>query len=272
MWDVLITSDAILDMLEERHNKDLFVSECKNGSTWFQNHSRVDAWVMARSWSHPKYTGYEIKVSKSDFKSDSKYTNYLPMCNELYFVCPWNMIQVCDIPLEVGLIYVSKNESRLITRKKAVYRNIEEPIDTLKYVMICRTKIGPDTHSISNAEYWKKWIEEKSDELDMGRISSKRLRKMVDEKILSVNQENYRLEKENEKLKNENEAISEIKELLKQSGIREYDIINKRVDRVVDTIKNKMGASFTTEFIRLLKGINEDSKKLIDSIEQSEVF
>lgn len=52
--------------------------------------------------------GYEVKISRSDFKSDDKWTEYLPFCNKFYFVCPPDLIQPSELPKEIGLIYVEQ--------------------------------------------------------------------------------------------------------------------------------------------------------------------
>ena len=83
-----LTAKDILRLIESRHSGDLVVAECKDGPTHYARHRRLDAWVMRKSWSKPALYGYEIKVSRQDFLKDDKWPDYLPMCNELYFVCP----------------------------------------------------------------------------------------------------------------------------------------------------------------------------------------
>lgn len=76
----------ILRLLEAKHSKDLLIPECKDGPTQsVSEHLRMDAWVMNRSWAHPCYTAYEIKVTRSDFLNDRKWRGYLPYCNEFFF-------------------------------------------------------------------------------------------------------------------------------------------------------------------------------------------
>jgi len=40
---------------------------------------------MPRPLLNPACTGYDIKISRSDFLGDEKWTGYLPLCNLLYF-------------------------------------------------------------------------------------------------------------------------------------------------------------------------------------------
>jgi hypothetical protein len=118
-----ITSDTILKLLLEKHHKDLCIPECKTGSTWFSNKLfKLDLWVMRRSWSRPNTYGYEIKVNRSDFINDDKWNNYLKYCSDFYFVTYPGIIEVNEIPEEVGLLVTSVNGKRLYTKKKAISR------------------------------------------------------------------------------------------------------------------------------------------------------
>ena len=54
----------IIKLLEQRHSKDLFVPECKDGPTGSHGmHVRLDAWVMPKSWANPALRGYEVKIT-----------------------------------------------------------------------------------------------------------------------------------------------------------------------------------------------------------------
>lgn len=69
---------VITDLLIARHAGDVFVPECKNGSTWETYYSdqrllKLDGWAMKKSWKNPCMTGYEIKVDRSDFLNDEKH-------------------------------------------------------------------------------------------------------------------------------------------------------------------------------------------------------
>ncbi len=53
-------------------------------------------------------SGYEVKISRSDFVADDKWQEYLPFCNKFYFVCPPDLIKLSELPPETGLIYVEQ--------------------------------------------------------------------------------------------------------------------------------------------------------------------
>lgn len=213
-----MNAENIISLLKKLHEGDIFVSECKNGSTQNLSHRRLDAWVMKKSWAHPCYIGYEVKISKGDFHSDIKYVDYLPMCNDLYFVCPYGMIQVSEIPLEIGLIYVSKNGTSLLTKKRSVHRKIDEPTELFKYILMWRSKIVSCGY-FDKQEYWKKWYEEKSVDLNTGMLIGKRIRTVINDKILSVNEENKKLKNENELMKREVANYNKSMEILNGFGV-----------------------------------------------------
>lgn len=132
----------ILKLLEKKHNKDVFVSHCKNGSTWGTCGLLIlDAWVMKRSWINPCVIGYEIKTSRSDFLNDTKWEGYLDYCNAFYFVCPPQIITKEELPVEAGLYYTSKNIKMLYIQKPSKYRNIPIPEEIYRYILMCRTVI-----------------------------------------------------------------------------------------------------------------------------------
>jgi len=215
-----MNSTQIINLLKDKHCGDIFVDECKSGSTWMNNtHSRIDAWVMKKSWAHSETIGYEVKVSRSDFQRDGKYVNYLAMCNSLYFVCPWKMIEVSELPLEVGLIYVSKNGTSLITRKKAVKRDIEDLSDVYKYVLMSRCKIVTSGFGCNKDDYWKRFAEDKDNSLDIGKISSKKIRKLLTEEVFNVRNEMKSIQKKAEDMQEQYNSVAYAVEFLKSIGI-----------------------------------------------------
>lgn len=55
-----LAASEILKLLAIKHSGDVFVPECKDGPTHYVSHSRLDAWVMARSWSKPQNAGVVV--------------------------------------------------------------------------------------------------------------------------------------------------------------------------------------------------------------------
>ena len=211
----MITAYNIKKLLETRHSKDVYVSECKNGSTWFQNHLRLDGLAIARSWANPVVTGYEIKVSRSDFMQDEKWHMYLTYCNMFYFVCPSGLIQPEELPENVGLLWVSKTGSRLYKKKKAVYQDKDIPSELYKYILISRAEIKDPSYYNWNKdiiEYWERWLEKKEYNQDFGQRVKGSIKRVIRDKL-------DKIERENKALREENEQYSIIKEMLKKAGL-----------------------------------------------------
>jgi len=206
-------ANEILDLLAERHSKDLFVPECKDGQTWGRLYSRLDAWVLKKSYSPRCSIGYEIKVSRSDFMNDKKYHNYLPLCNEFYFVAPRGILDKNELPAEVGYIQVSKNLKKLYCKKKAVYRKIENPEALKDYILISRAIIkNEQIESSGGKEYWEKWLKDKQINREFGYKVGKAIKETIKEKIDSI-------QEENNALKFQIENLEEIKQIAEELGI-----------------------------------------------------
>lgn len=68
---------------------------------------RPDVYTMEKSYSSPKPRAYEIKISVSDFRSDTtggKWQRYLDFASCVVFAVPAGLIQKADIPKGCGLI------------------------------------------------------------------------------------------------------------------------------------------------------------------------
>lgn len=119
----VITADHLYALLQKRHEADVFVGECHNGPVWGSDLLRLDAWVLAKSWSPWRTIGYEIKVTRSDFERDQKWPGYLPYCHAFYFVCPPGLIRAVDLPEGIGLLWCSTGGTKLHIKVKARMRD-----------------------------------------------------------------------------------------------------------------------------------------------------
>lgn len=189
----LMTSEAVMALLRARHSNDVFVAECKTGPTQTAGARpiRLDAWAMPRSWAHPAVHGYEVKVSRQDFLRDEKWQEYMAYCNCMWFVAPKSLIQLEELPAEVGLLEVSKNAKRLFTRRKAVDRDVEIPESIWRYVLMSRARItGTDIKRHSQREIFEAWLADKRANKQLGWMVRGKIREIVEE----VNRKNDRLE------------------------------------------------------------------------------
>jgi hypothetical protein len=143
-----IGSSEILAAVAARHQRDVFVSECKDGESWGANgHRRIDAWAMARSWSPFRTYGYEIKVSRADFAQDQKWVEYLPCCHHFAFACPAGLIRSSDLPEGVGLLWLSPSGT-LITKLKSRRREPDPKrlLALMSYVLMSRARVVADMY------------------------------------------------------------------------------------------------------------------------------
>lgn len=252
-----ITARDIVALLAVKHAGDVFVPECKNGPTHTASHLRMDAWAMARSWKHPKVVAYEVKISRSDFLQDDKWRGYLPYCNELYFVCPQKLIAPEELPGDIGLIVPSANCSRLYTKRKAVYRDIVIQEDVLRYVLICRAKIGGDTShdKCDQSVRWADWLARRKYTEDLGYQVGRALREVISEQIKKVDEENTGLKEENNDLRG-------VRDLLKRLGFDGDHVpgswsVERRVKQLQETVPTE------------LKGSLCDAKREIEAMQEA---
>lgn len=215
-----MTASDAQHLLKEKHAEDIYVAECKTGSSWSSPTVQIlDGWAMKKSWRNPLATGYEIKITRSDFVRDDKWTGYLPYCNAFYFVCPSGMISLKEVPADAGLMYISKTGTRLFTKKKAPYREADKLESLYKYVLMWRASIGRPTQDgdISQTAYWNKWMKIRDAEKELGHMVSRKVRELVADKVIKAECENRRLEVENQRLQ-------EVKKVLDEMGVNLHNL------------------------------------------------
>lgn len=167
-------AEEIVGLLAAKHHGDVFVAGCKMGPTQ-PGLLALDAWALKRSWTNPDAHGYEVKVSRADFLRDEKWRGYLPACNYFSFVAPRGLIDRAELPEEVGLLEVVG--SRLVTRRKAVYRPVDLHEGVARYVLMWRARIGAD-HA-DPAGRWRAWLETKAVNRSLGQEVSAGVRDVV---------------------------------------------------------------------------------------------
>lgn len=153
-------ADLLKQRLRERHVEDLFAAEALTGSG---GSMRFDGWAMEPTWQRERCVGYEIKVQRSDFMGDKKWTGYLPYCSEFFFVCPTGLIRAEELPPEVGLLWATANGSKLYQKKAAIPRPIApEPLAVmLRHVLMWRyQRHGGGRTGREGAEAWLRDMED----------------------------------------------------------------------------------------------------------------
>ncbi len=251
-------STDIYKLLQIRHEKDLIVPECKTGATWNNGHLLIlDAWIMKRSWAHPMAIGYEIKVNRQDFLRDEKWRGYLPFCNMFYFVCPHGLILPTELPAEIGLLYASKTGTKLFEKKKSVHRQINIPDSLYRYLLMNRIKIVDDQNSLTKKEFWDRWLKEKEENRHFGHLVSGKIKKELEQRVTKVREENEKLSKE---IKN----LQQVRDIIKNMGFKEEEIIQwgfkRNVRQKLEELKSGISQEidlFLNDGIKNLKQIKK---------------
>jgi hypothetical protein len=251
-----MTSDTIMDLLAAKHSQDVFVAECKAGPSQFGG-PRMDAWAMRKSWAHPCYTCYEVKVSRSDFLSDVKWVTYLDLCNEFYWVCPSGLINVSEIANGCGLLHVSKTGTKLFTKRKAQHRTIGPPVGVLEYILMWRATVGPIANHLTDRQYWAQWLEHRADDREFGYRVSKALRDTIETRINQVAAENKRLNAGMEQ-------VAQCKDELARMGVKlgagHYDLRG----HVREVLAQHDGKSLASHCEQLASGLQHMARELND--------
>jgi len=98
---------------------------------------RADVIAVAKSFASKRFMIYEIKVSRSDFQSDTyrgKYKKYLKHYNQLYFATPKGLLKKDEIPEGCGLITRGDNGWRVA--KASPMREFTPDIDLMVRLLL----------------------------------------------------------------------------------------------------------------------------------------
>ena len=213
-----VSAFDIKKALAEKHCKDFFQTEIKSGSTFMGTADRIlDALAIKRSYANKCFIGYEIKVSRGDFKADNKMYTYLPLVHQLYLVCPKGLVRPEELPVEIGLMYYNPDDGGLTYKKKTPKRDIEINAEMLLYIIYSRLGSDRIPFFSDRAEYWREWLDNKRKNSDLGaRVSG------------GLAREFQRLERENretERFRNERDKYERLMKCLADNGmyLRESD-------------------------------------------------
>lgn len=194
-----MTADDILNLLEKRHADDVFYTEVSIDSGF----RRMDAWSMRKSWAKPLVVAYEVKVSRSDFLRDHKMQEYMAFCNELYVVAPKGVLSIDELPEGCGYLEVTSTGNRLLTRKKAQYRECVLPEEFYRGLLFSKADsyfAMADNASRALARRvgaYREFERFAEDEAELSRVGA-----VVSYKFSRIQRENVRLTKENAGLQN----------------------------------------------------------------------
>lgn len=242
--------EIVANLKKYRHNNDLFVTECKTGSSVLTSHVRFDAWALKMSFKTPHATGYEVKVSRQDFLRDSKIPVYLGYCHYFYLVCPRELIKPEEVPEGSGLIWCKKSNKGISFSivKKAPFRDIVIPNELFLYILMWRTTLKDTKHDLQiskelRSQYWVQWIEEKIERKNLARKVSDKIKKQVED----LKRENLGLQM---KINDLNAHIERMGDLggggqgvdphKIMALIKDFDIVKRDLINAVDRLKNSI--------------------------------
>jgi len=249
-------ADHIVKLLQQRHHADVVVTECKTGGSWHGTMQIFDLWCMPRSYTHSHVTGYEVKVDRSDFLGDNKWPGYTPYCNYFYFVCPKDLIDKSELAADIGLMYASEKQLKVV--RKAPLRQVTIPDSIFRYILMTRCNITEsqfNNNSVnreSKRKFFEGWCEARKIDKAFGQNVSKSIRQTVENEIVKVQQENRDLQEQIL-------SYSYIKEFLSELGINlEHDGTWHAKDKI---------RALTTNYPPRLKSRITDLMRLIVEID-----
>lgn len=254
-----VTSTDIKFALKELHEKrnTYFITECKTCSTYFPDPQGLlifDGLAITKSYTKPCITGYEIKISRSDFLQDAKWHLYLQYCNEFFFVVPKGLIKKDELPDNVGLIYYNQETDVLRTVKKALYREIKEPVGVYKYIIYSRLEEDRIPFYENRTEYAKAYLDDKKDKKYVGGTLGSKL-------AADVSAAYEKLEAAERELKNLNiDLWKAVQKVLTEHKIMRY--WHNSPEEVTEELEKKLSGSYPEELISIKKSLQYTLEQL----------
>jgi hypothetical protein len=98
---------------------------------------RPDVFAMFKSYTQPKPTAYEVKVSRADFLSDvtsGKWMSYLKFAESVVFCVPHGLVKKTEIPTGCGLMV--RSERGWSTARKATRQNVRPPFEAMMKLLM----------------------------------------------------------------------------------------------------------------------------------------
>lgn len=237
-----VTSTEIKIALSQFRPKDYFLTEVKNGSTYFpppQGLLMFDGVGIRRSYTQPCITIYEVKVSRGDFLQDNKWKLYFQYCNEFYFVVPKGLIDKSELPDNVGLIYYNPETKKLLTKQKSKYWKCENPWEMYQYIIYSRLDEERTPFCKDRTEYARNYLE--------GKMTNHSIGDALRSKFA---QEIQRLEREAERIEcyrmNE-EKYQKICDTLSKHGISTARC--RTADEIVEDLENALSSGINMRFV-----------------------
>ncbi|MBS4172102.1 MmcB family DNA repair protein [Bacillus sp. FJAT-49736] len=254
-----VTAQDIKYVLSVKHREDFFLTEVKNGSTWSSRELAImDGLAIKKSWAKPCLTGYEIKVSRSDFMNDEKWPVYKELCHRFYFACPTGLIQAEELPDDVGLVWFNPEKKTLYTRKKAKFRDIEMSADLFYYIILSRLENEKHPFFSSQRELLEQYVIDKASRYELGRrVGSKLMKDLVD------------LEKQNQEMKRKLERLEQNEIDFKRfQGVMRKNGLNSYRWNAAEELDEALSTSVPPKFIETVQSIQNSCNRLSEMVQK----
>lgn len=111
--DNKMTAKEVTEILTCSGSYNAYIPEYTHNGLW----RRID--LLRIDTKRRRVIGFEIKVSRSDFKADKKWQEYSKFCTTLSIACPSGLISKDEVPEPYGLVWIG---DRTLTTNYCVRR------------------------------------------------------------------------------------------------------------------------------------------------------
>lgn len=262
------TAHEVKAAIAKRHREDLFFTEVKDGPTQIVNHhSKIDALSMKISWTNFTITGYEVKVSRSDFLRDEKWRAYLPMCNQLYFAVAPGVCDPSEVPEICGLVMVTQNGG-LRTVRKAPWREIDPPVEMFMYLMFNYIgAYGRRDDALPRAEQllredrldlFRKYLTDKAEMKEIGRRVGGKLNKEIGDLQRQIDRMKMAYDEDKA-------AEKEVTAICRALGVTTYYQKGQKCLEAIDQMKKSGG--ITLDMVHTIRNLHTLAESLEKAVE-----
>ena len=212
-----ITADQVLHAISKSAvcENSFFTTYVRSGPSWAtKDYFELDGLAIRRSWSRFAISIFEVKVNRSDFLRDSKWSDYRNYCNRLYLACPEGLIKLEEVPSDVGLLWYTKAKNIRVVRN-AAHREIEVPWKFLALILFSHVQNDRHPFFTDKREYFESWLKHRTLDVQLGYKVSQGLQEAIKEARESADKANLRVVN----LEAELVEFKELQKCLEQNGI-----------------------------------------------------
>ncbi len=249
-----VGADMIKRALGKRHIDEVYLTEVKTGPTWYARPGelkRLDAVAIKKSWTNPRITGYEVKVSRSDWLKDEKWPGYRDYCHRLYIACPSGLIQPTELAEDVGLVWYYPETDKAAVRKAALFREVEVPASMFYHLLISHTTSDRHPFFSSAREYFEALRRDKDERRKLGHYVAGQ----IAETLRSYEEEALELRRRAERAEEKAAKWDRVDALLQGFGVNTWRGWE-------DKLRQLLTSKVPPQAVKLIQRLSEDASKL----------